>query len=67
MTRANALLAVGQVDEALSSFEEAAGIVRDAGPRALLREVLGQWADVLAKHGQHEQAYALTREALAAS
>jgi tetratricopeptide (TPR) repeat protein len=67
VTRANALIAIGQVDEALSSFAEAAGIVRDAGPRALLRDVLGQWADLLAKHGEHEQAYALTREALAAS
>ncbi len=32
----------------------------------MLRDILGQWADVLAANGQVERAYALTREALAA-
>jgi tetratricopeptide (TPR) repeat protein len=67
VTRAKALVALARIDEALASYEEAAVLVRETGPRALLRDVLGQWADELAKSGQHEKAYALTREALTAN
>ena len=66
VTRGKALLAHGRTDDALASYEEAAAMVRATGPHALLREILGQWADVLATNGQHEKAYALTKEALSA-
>jgi len=60
------LLAMGDEAGATSGFEQAAGLARELGPRGLLRDILSQWADVLARSGQHEKAYALTREALAA-
>ena len=67
VTRARAHAAMDQLEAAQASYEEAAGLVRDSGPRPRLREVLGEWAELLARLGQHERAYALTREALAAS
>jgi len=66
VTRARVLLAMGDEAGATSGFEQAAGLARELGPRGLLRDILSQWADVLARSGQHEKAYALTREALAA-
>lgn len=65
VTKARAHTALRQMDEAHASYERAAELVRAGGSRPRLREVLGEWADLLAGSGQHERAYALTREALA--
>ena len=65
LTRARAQVALGETDAALASFETAANLAREASLRGVLRDILGQWADVLARSGQHEKAYVLTREALA--
>lgn len=64
VTKARAHAALDQMDEAHASYERAADLVRTVGLRARLREVLSEWADLLAASGQHERAYALTREAL---
>ena len=66
-TSARAHVELGQMDAALGEFEEAAKLARQLGMKGMLREILGRWADLLARQGQHEQAYALTREALSAS
>jgi tetratricopeptide (TPR) repeat protein len=65
VTRARAHVALEELSEAQASYERAAELVRIGGPRSRLREILGEWADLLAESGQHERAYALTREALA--
>jgi tetratricopeptide (TPR) repeat protein len=67
LTAARAQYALGQTDPALEEFARAATLAREQNAGPILREILGQWADVLAKSGRHEQAYALTREALAVS
>ena len=67
MTRAKANVELGQLDDAAACYERAASIARTNGPRGWLREILGQWADLMAKLGQHERAYELTREALSAT
>lgn len=66
LTRAKALSALARLEESTDAYEAAAALVREHGPKARLQEVLGEWADVLARMGQHEQAYALSREALRA-
>lgn len=66
ITRARAQAQMGDLAAAQSSYERAADLVRAGGPKARLREVLGEWADLLARGGEHARAYALTREALAA-
>ena len=66
VTRARAQTQLGQDADAQASYARAADLARSGGPKARLREVLGEWADLLARTGEHERAYALTREALAA-
>ena len=65
VTIARAQAAMNDLEAAQVSYEHAAELVRESGPRVRLREVLGEWAELLARLGQHERAYALTREALA--
>jgi transcriptional regulator with XRE-family HTH domain len=65
VTRAQALEASGDGEGSARAFDQAADIVRERGPAGRLREVLGEWAASLARQGEHERAYALTREALA--
>ncbi len=67
LTLARAERAAGQPAEALAAYERAADSARrrEAGGRA--REVLGEWAELLAAAGEHEQAFALMREALKGS
>jgi tetratricopeptide (TPR) repeat protein len=67
ITQARAQVALGKTEEADRTFERAADLAREARLRGVLRELLGQWAETLARAGQHERAYALTREALTAS
>lgn len=64
VTKARAHTRLGQAVAAMESYERAAELVRRVGSKARLREVLGEWADLLARSGEHERAYALTREAL---
>jgi tetratricopeptide (TPR) repeat protein len=67
VTRARAQTKLDRIAAAQDSYARAADLARNGGPRARLREVLGEWADLLARTGEHERAYALTREALSAS
>jgi tetratricopeptide (TPR) repeat protein len=67
LTRAKSLWTLGRLDEATETYEQAATLVREYGPKTRLPQVLGEWADVLARLGRHEEAYALTREALQAT
>ena len=66
VTRARAQTQLDRIPEAQDSYARAADLARNGGPKARLREVLGEWADLLARTGEHERAYALTREALSA-
>jgi transcriptional regulator with XRE-family HTH domain len=54
----------GKNDAANQSYEVAVGELRKRGPVKRLQQGLGEWAELLASAGKHEQAYALTREAL---
>lgn len=56
---------LGDTAAAGHTYEQAAGVARELGKPALLRNVLGDWAEFLAEAGDHKAAYALTREALA--
>lgn len=67
LTGARAHVAAGEPNAAAAIYERTAELVRLHGPRLRLREALGEWADLLASQGRHEDAYALTREALQAS
>ncbi|MBA2570948.1 MAG: helix-turn-helix domain-containing protein [Chloroflexi bacterium] len=67
LTRARAHVVAGDLDIAIDAYDRTAAVVREHGPRLRLREALGEWADVLASLGRHQEAYALTREALQAS
>lgn len=64
VTRARIELGRGSVRRACASFEEAAAVLRARGPRGRLRQILAQWADILAQAGQHSRANELYREAL---
>jgi tetratricopeptide (TPR) repeat protein len=64
VTMARAAVAQNEPELALSSYEQAAALLREHGPRARLQQVLGEWADLLAQQGEHARAYELTREAL---
>jgi transcriptional regulator with XRE-family HTH domain len=59
--------AAGRNPESLAAFERAAEIARGLDRPALLRRVLGAWAETLAEAGDHAAAYRLTREALGSS
>jgi transcriptional regulator with XRE-family HTH domain len=70
----SALLTIGRAqasahdpEAALASYERAVTELRARGPVARLRQGLSEWADVLASMGRHEEAYALSREALHAA
>lgn len=65
VTRARAHLAKSNTDRATQSYQEAADVLRQHGPRARLREVLSEWAEVLSGSGRHTEANRLYREAVA--
>ena len=67
VTRAKANVELGRLEDAVACYERAADIARASGPRGWLRDILGQWAELMARLGQHERAYELTREALSAT
>jgi tetratricopeptide (TPR) repeat protein len=69
----SALLALARADRALGDpkaasafYERAVDLARDSSRPGLIREAIGEWADVLMESGQHERASALLREALRA-
>ena len=63
VTKARTLLELDRATEASELFAETADLVRTAGPASRRREVLGTWADALAKAGDHARAYEIMREA----
>jgi tetratricopeptide (TPR) repeat protein len=62
---ARAQARLGDTAAAGQTYEQAAQAARELAKPALLRNVLGDWAEFLAEAGDHKAAYALTREALA--
>ena len=67
LTHARARSSQGDTTAALAAYEGAGSLARQAGSASLVRRALREWADALAAAGQHEQAFAVMREALAAS
>jgi len=63
-TKARVAMASDRGDAALALYERAGATARSVGPASRRREVLGAWADALAKLGRHDQAYELMREAM---
>lgn len=66
LTAAKASSATGDPTAARGAYEHAAALARSADRPWRLREVLGEWADLLAGLGEHREAYELSREALRA-
>jgi len=66
LTHARTHLALDDPETAMRWYERATSVMRSHGPRNRVKEALGEWADVLASLGRHEEAYALMREALEA-
>lgn len=66
LTQARTHVALGEAETAMRWYERAATVMRAHGPRNRVKEPLGEWADVLASLGRHQEAYALMREALEA-
>jgi tetratricopeptide (TPR) repeat protein len=64
VTMARASVQAGRPEQALEMYEQAAALLRGGGTTARLAEVLAEWADVVARMGDHQTAYRLTREAL---
>jgi transcriptional regulator with XRE-family HTH domain len=69
----SALLALARADRALGDpgaaaalYERAVDLARSSSRPGLIREAIGEWADVLSEAGQHERAAVLLREALRA-
>lgn len=65
LTAARCHVALGDGGAAEDSFAAAADAARQLKRPAVLRRVLSEWADLLAAQGDHERAFALSREALA--
>ncbi len=66
-----ALLALARADRALQNpgaaaplYERAVALARGSMRPGLIRDAIGEWADVLTEMGQHERAATLLREAL---
>jgi tetratricopeptide (TPR) repeat protein len=64
LTQARAARAGGDQPRASEILESAAALAR-SGPKPRLREILSEWSELLAETGDHQRAYALSREALA--
>ncbi len=69
----DAVLALARADRALGDptaaavrYERAVDLARNSSRPGLIREAIGEWADVLTESGQHERAATLLREALRA-
>jgi transcriptional regulator with XRE-family HTH domain len=64
-TRARALAAQGQTDQAVVEYDQAAQAYRDLGFTGRLRPVLSEWAELFGQIGKPAEAVELYREALA--
>jgi tetratricopeptide (TPR) repeat protein len=64
LTQSRALRRLGDLPSAAATLETAAAHAREHRRSAQLREVLTEWAEVVAELGDASAAYALTREAL---
>ncbi len=71
--RVSSLLSLARANRALGApavaaplYEQAVELARDSSRPGLLRDAIGEWADVLSEAGHHERAAALLREALRA-
>ena len=65
LTIARTHVAMREASAALEWYERAAASARRlAAPQARLREVLGEWAELLANAGEHQKAFEMMREAL---
>jgi tetratricopeptide (TPR) repeat protein len=69
----SALLALARANRALGDkaaaaplYERAVELARGSGRPGLIRDAIGEWADILTEAGQHERAAVLLREALRA-
>jgi tetratricopeptide (TPR) repeat protein len=67
LTMARARMALGETETAIEASGRAAQIARELGNPMLVRKALREWAEELAADGQHERAFEIMREALAAS
>ncbi len=67
LTIARAQAGAGDTEAAIRSYQTSVGEFRAHGPAHRLQQSLGEWAELLATAGRHEEAYALTREALKAA
>ena len=67
LTIARARAALGDSAGSLDANRQAGEFARETGTPDLVRKSLRAWADALAERGEHERAYALMREAMAAS
>lgn len=66
LTIARAQAAAGDTEAACQSYATGVDELRSRGPASRLRQGLADWAELLATLGRHEEAYALSREALVA-
>jgi transcriptional regulator with XRE-family HTH domain len=64
LTAARCHVAMGDAAAAVTSFAAAAEAARQLKRPTVLRRALTEWADLLAAQGDHERAFALSREAL---
>lgn len=53
-----------RIADAISTYGQAADLLRSHGPRPRLSEVLREWADLLVSQGHHQEAVPLLQEAL---
>lgn len=67
LTIARAQAGAGEIEAAIRSYETSVSEFRSRGPASRLQQSLGEWAELLATAGRHEEAYELTREALKAA
>ena len=63
LTGARAARARGETAQAAEILGSAVELAR-TGPKPRLREILGEWSELLAESGDHQRAYELSREAL---
>jgi transcriptional regulator with XRE-family HTH domain len=63
LTGARAARARGDTAQAAEILGSAVTLAR-TGPKPRLREILGEWSELLAESGDHQRAYELSREAL---
>jgi transcriptional regulator with XRE-family HTH domain len=67
LTEAKARSTLGDTAGGLAAYKRAGELARTIGSATFVRRALREWADALAAAGEHERAFALMREALAAS